>query len=117
LCGACYEACPVKIDIPSVLIHLRGRIAREAHGDQAERISMVALARIFSSRRAYEAAQRTARLVSKPVAHDGRIERRLPGPLAGWLASRDLPVPAAPTFREWWRTRPEQPRPSGLGRA
>jgi L-lactate dehydrogenase complex protein LldF len=112
LCGACYEACPVKIDIPSVLIHLRGRIVREGHGEQAERLSMVALARIFSSRRAYEAAQRTARLASRPVAHDGRIERRLPGPLAGWLASRDLPVPAAPTFREWWRAREVQTRPT-----
>ena len=29
LCGACYEACPVKIDIPSVLVHLRGRVVRE----------------------------------------------------------------------------------------
>jgi L-lactate dehydrogenase complex protein LldF len=110
LCGACYEACPVKIDIPSVLIHLRGRVAREAHGDRAEHLSMIALARIFSSRRAYEAAQRTARIASKPVSHDGRIERRLPGPLAGWLASRDLPVPAAPSFREWWQDRSEQLR-------
>ena len=29
LCGACYEVCPVKIDIPSVLVHLRGRVVRE----------------------------------------------------------------------------------------
>ena len=33
LCGACYEVCPVKIDIPSVLVHLRGRVVREAKGD------------------------------------------------------------------------------------
>ncbi len=113
LCGACYEACPVKIDIPSVLIHLRGRIAREADGDRAEHLSMVALARLFSSPHAYEAAQRTSRLASKPVARDGRIQRRLPGPLAGWLASRDLPAPAAPTFREWWRTRQDQTPSAG----
>ena len=25
LCGACYDACPVKIDIPSLLVHLRAR--------------------------------------------------------------------------------------------
>src|SRR2546423_7206992 len=29
LCGACYEVCPVKIDIPSVLVHLRGRVVSE----------------------------------------------------------------------------------------
>ena len=29
LCGACYEVCPVKIDIPSILVHLRGRVVRE----------------------------------------------------------------------------------------
>ena len=26
LCGACYEVCPVKIDIPEILIHLRRKI-------------------------------------------------------------------------------------------
>jgi L-lactate dehydrogenase complex protein LldF len=109
LCGACYDACPVKIDIPSVLVHLRGRINREhppAHAaDRAERASMAALARVFASRRRYEAAQRAGRLAARPLSRDGQIERRVPGPLAGWLSSRDLPAPAAPTFREWWRGR------------
>jgi L-lactate dehydrogenase complex protein LldF len=29
LCGACYDACPVAIDIPSMLVHLRSRAAAE----------------------------------------------------------------------------------------
>ena len=103
LCGACYEACPVKIDIPSVLVHLRGRVVREVKGRwDGERLAMDSLARVFGSRRRYEAAQRLARAGQWPLARAGTISR-LPGPLAGWTAARDLrPVPAQ-TFREWWK--------------
>jgi L-lactate dehydrogenase complex protein LldF len=102
LCGACYEVCPVKIDIPSILIHLRGRIVRERGADRGERLAMEALARVFTHRRRYEIAQRAARAASLPLSRDGRIERRLPGPMRGWLAVRDLPVPPKETFRDWW---------------
>ena len=104
LCGACYEVCPVKIDIPSVLVHLRGRVVREAaeDGSRAERLAMEAVARVFGSQRRYELAQRLGRVGQWPLARAGTITR-LPGPLAGWTAARDLrPVPAQ-TFREWWR--------------
>jgi L-lactate dehydrogenase complex protein LldF len=100
LCGACYDACPVKIDIPSVLVHLRSRVVREEKGRlSAEGLAMKALARVFASRRAYERAQRLARAGRGPMA-------RLPvGPLRGWTAVRDLPeVPERP-FRSWWRER------------
>ena len=108
LCGACYEVCPVKIDIPSVLVHLRGRVVREAKGDgwrakvAGERLAMEAMARTFASRRRYEAAQRAARVGAWPLSRDGKIERRLPGPLAGWTQARDLPAPKE-SFRDWWR--------------
>jgi L-lactate dehydrogenase complex protein LldF len=100
LCGACYEVCPVKIDIPSVLVHLRGRVVREVeHGPSAERLTMRALARVFASRRRYEAAQRAARLGRWPVRH-------LPvGPLRAWATTRDLPDVPDQSFREWWRER------------
>jgi L-lactate dehydrogenase complex protein LldF len=109
LCGACYEVCPVKIDIPTVLVHLRGRVVREAKGKgwksklAGERLAMQAMARTFNSRRRYEAAQRAARIGAWPLSRDGRVERSLPGPLRGWTRSRDLPAPAAETFRDWWR--------------
>jgi L-lactate dehydrogenase complex protein LldF len=109
LCGACYEVCPVKIDIPTILIHLRGRVTREVQGsgEPGERLAMGLLARVFSSPRSYERAQRIARALSRPLARDGRIARRLPGPLARWQSVRELPAPAEQTFREWWRGREE----------
>ncbi|HEV7751082.1 MAG TPA: LutB/LldF family L-lactate oxidation iron-sulfur protein [Baekduia sp.] len=103
LCGACFDACPVKIDIPSLLVHLRGRVIRERGGPRGEGIAMEALARVFAHRRRYEAAQKIARLGGRPLSHDGRIEARLPGPLKGWTAVRDLPAPPEQSFRDWWR--------------
>jgi Fe-S oxidoreductase len=106
LCGACYKVCPVKIDIPTVLVHLRGRVVRERPDQyRGERAAMRAMAAVLASRRRYELAQRAARVGAWPLSRDGRIERQLPGPLAGWTAVRDLPAPPEQTFREWWRAR------------
>jgi L-lactate dehydrogenase complex protein LldF len=105
LCGACYEVCPVKIDIPSVLVHLRGRVLRETRaGRGAEARAMRTLAGVLASRRRYEMAQHAARIGQRPFASRGAIER-LPGPLHAWTAFRDLrPLPAK-SFRQWWRAR------------
>ena len=111
LCGACYEVCPVKINIPEVLIHLRGRVVRHKQDEgglkgklDPENVAMQAMAKTFSDRRLYEGAQRAARIGQWPLARSGAIHR-LPGRLAGWTDARDLePVPDQ-TFREWWRLR------------
>jgi L-lactate dehydrogenase complex protein LldF len=111
LCGPCYEVCPVKINIPEVLVHLRQEVVEQrsrAGGVRkrfsGERAAMVALARAFADRRTYEAAQRLGCRGQWPFARHGTIER-LPGPLAGWSAMRDLrPVPEQ-SFRDWWRGR------------
>jgi L-lactate dehydrogenase complex protein LldF len=104
LCGACYEVCPVKIDIPSILVHLRGRVvAGGGGGPAAERVAMRGLARVFASRRAYEAAQKAGWLASAAVSVDGRVRHRLPGPLEPWLRGRDLEAPPRQSFRDWWR--------------
>ena len=96
LCGACYEVCPVKIDIPSVLLHLRTR-AVSARAGRAERAGMGLVAWMFSGRRRFGAAQRLARL-AQPFA------LRL-GPLAAWTRTRDLKPMPKETFGEWWRKR------------
>ncbi|MEV5744727.1 lactate utilization protein B [Microbispora rosea] len=92
LCGACYEVCPVAIDIPSVLVDLRSR----ARHPWPERAGMAAAGWVL------ERSGRLARL--QRVA--GRLRRltprRLPGPLAGWTDTRDLPEMPEESFREWW---------------
>jgi L-lactate dehydrogenase complex protein LldF len=97
LCGACYEACPVKIDIPSVLVHLRARVVREEKSRYApEALAMRVAAKTFSTRRAYERAQGLSKLGRGPL---GKV------PVPGWSAMRDLPEVPDATFREWWRGR------------
>ena len=101
LCGACYEVCPVKIDIPSILIHLRGRVVREHKSRLSpEALAMEAVGRVFASQRRYERAQKLARLGRGPIANAA---------LPGWSAMRDLPEVPAQTFREWWHSRTPGP--------
>ncbi|MDQ6805283.1 MAG: LutB/LldF family L-lactate oxidation iron-sulfur protein [Actinomycetota bacterium] len=111
LCGACYEVCPVKINIPEVLVHLRHTVVAHATRASAgrarlspERVAMKAMARVFANQRLYEAAQRAGRAGQLPLVHEGKITR-LPGPLGGWTSMRDLqPIPKQ-SFRDWWRER------------
>ncbi len=109
LCGACYEVCPVKINIPEVLIYLRGRVVQEKQESLPGRLSpenmaMKLMARVFADQMQYEEAQQLARLGQLPFVHRGAITS-LPGPLGGWTALRDLaPVPLQ-SFRGWWRAR------------
>jgi L-lactate dehydrogenase complex protein LldF len=96
LCGACYEVCPVKIDIPTVLVHLRGRVLREVPKGRVdpEGAAMRLMAAVLGSRRRFEAAQRLARAGRGPLA-------KLP-PVGPWGATRDLPQVPEQSFREWW---------------
>ena len=109
LCGACYEVCPVKINIPEVLVYLRSRIVDRNRGKLAslfnqERAGMKMMARIFLSRERFEAAQRAARVLEKPlVRKDGWIHW-LPGLAGQWTKARDLEAFPAQTFREWWQS-------------
>jgi L-lactate dehydrogenase complex protein LldF len=111
LCGACYEVCPVKINIPEVLVHLRHELVAQSERAPTvrarvapEHVAMRAMARVFADRRLYEAAQRAGRLAQWPFVRQGTI-RRLPGPLSGWSSARDLPAVPPQSFRDWWRER------------
>src|SRR5262249_50086226 len=103
LCGACYEVCPVKIDIPRVLVHLRGRVVEEGAAPPSERAAMRALAWTFAGERRYRSAQKAGRAGTRPFARSGLIHR-LPG-LGAWTETRDLPSFPRRTFREWWDER------------
>jgi L-lactate dehydrogenase complex protein LldF len=110
LCGACYEVCPVKINIPEVLIHLRNKVVRQNTAGVAglfdvEAGAMKAMAMIFRSERRFRAAQRLGRLAERPlVGKDGWIGW-LPGVLGGWTQVRDLQEMPKETFRDWWERR------------
>jgi L-lactate dehydrogenase complex protein LldF len=107
LCGACYEVCPVAINIPEALVHLRGKVVeakREKHFSP-ERTVFHLSGLVLRSPRLLAAAQRAAALSRTVVARSGRI-RRLPPPLSGWTETRDAPAPPPESFRAWWaRTR------------
>jgi L-lactate dehydrogenase complex protein LldF len=117
LCGACYEVCPVKIDIPTVLVHLRGRLhaaggvgpdaakSSPPVADRAERLGMRLAALAFAGRRRYELVQRAGRPLGKLLARHPALAAALPGPLRAWCSVRELPEPPAETFRDWWRGR------------
>jgi L-lactate dehydrogenase complex protein LldF len=104
LCGACYEVCPVKINIPEILIHLRGKAVEQGYGSVSERLGMKAAAVALGGSARLSMAQKLARVAQWPFEHEGVLQG-LPGLLAGWTAFRDLaPVPAQ-SFREWWAER------------
>jgi len=99
LCGACYEVCPVKIDIPQVLLHLRSLVP---HG--RETLVMRLVAWLFGGARRFALAQRFGRVMQRPFVRSWTIAR-LPGPLGAWTSTRDLKPVARRTFREWWGSR------------
>jgi L-lactate dehydrogenase complex protein LldF len=107
LCGACYDVCPVAIDIPAMLVHLRSLVtadqARRHRGPTAETSLMAGLAWAMRGRRRWTWALRATRLTWVPARWADRISRA--GPLAAWTAARDLPRPPAQSFRDWWRRR------------
>ncbi|MEU9971712.1 LutB/LldF family L-lactate oxidation iron-sulfur protein [Streptomyces sp. NPDC051014] len=111
LCGACYEVCPVAIDIPEVLVHLRERVVeggkavragnkvllKPAKGHAAERAAMRAARWAFTHPAALRTGQRLA-------SRSRRLHpRTLPGPGRAWSATRDLPAVPAEPFRDWWQ--------------
>lgn len=108
LCGACFDVCPVRIDIPSILVHLRTRVVDEHRGGipKAEAAGMKAMGWMFAGHRRYEKAERMAAtggrvLRSRLLGHKS-VLRNLPPPLTAWSGARDVPVPPTESFRAWW---------------
>ncbi|WP_291425179.1 lactate utilization protein B [Deinococcus sp.] len=103
LCGACFDACPVRINIPQVLIYLRGEAAQHK-GPTLEALAMHGMRLAMSEGWRFEGAVRLARFGQGPLVHNGKITA-LPGLLGGWTQSRDLNPFPPQSFREWWRQR------------
>ena len=108
LCGACYEVCPVEINIPEVLIHLRSQVVRQQQSTLTGalglwNLAMRSAAFLMSDGSRLSAAVHAAQRLQTPlVSRNGFIEW-LPGPLSGWTKTRDLPALPAESFRDWWR--------------
>lgn len=101
LCGACFEACPVRIPLHDMLVHQRQRQVQQGRGKRLEKIAMNGYRRAFERHRRYGMAVRIARSVQGLVARGGKIRVKI-GPFAGWTESRDFPAIAPRSFRELW---------------
>jgi len=116
LCGACYEACPVKIDIPSALVHLRERAvspAGGAHLPTATGLAMGGASVVLSSGRRLRLAARAVAVVGRVLG--GRRLRRAPYPGSLWTRTRDLPALPRESFSDWWATHRQPPTPPTHG--
>jgi len=120
LCGACREVCPVKIDIPALLLHLRAEVVEGTSIGTAdhngpvkrkfsERLAFRLYAFTWSRPKLYEWGACIARLFQRAAVKQGRIGKitgvtaKLAPPLGAWTAWRDARPVASRTFREQWR--------------
>jgi iron-sulfur cluster protein len=113
LCGACFDVCPVRIDIPEVLVDLRAQVVDAHRGGRpsAEALAMKAASLALADARRLSWAEHVSSGVGRLLGRFGRSELpggrratgRLPGPGAAWTGARDLPAPATRSFRAWWR--------------
>jgi L-lactate dehydrogenase complex protein LldF len=103
LCGACQAACPVKINIPHMLVGLR-ELQQHHPGTKGrwERLAYRLSAAVLRRPWLYRLALRCAALLLRPFAPGGWL-RKLPGPGSAWTAARDFPAPAARPFRQRWK--------------
>jgi L-lactate dehydrogenase complex protein LldF len=111
LCGACREVCPVKIDIPELLLHLRAEITESP--DVTHKFSETLAFRLYSlawsNPTLYKLGIKTARILQKLVARNGKIGKasgimaKLAPPLGAWTVWRDAPTIASKSFREQWQ--------------
>ena len=105
LCGYCYEVCPVKIDIPTVLVKLRHDVVK-AERASPEGVLLAAAGAVMKGRRRWTLALRLAPLM-RLFRHGG------PPPISRWTAVRDLPEPPRQSFRDWWVTRSATSKQAG----
>ena len=103
LCGACEEVCPIRIQIPSMLLNLRQQAASEGRLPSWLEKGMARYASTATSPEKWRRAKKWASWLTAPISSRGWI-RRIPGPGRGWTDHRDFPRPSNESFAEWWRT-------------
>jgi L-lactate dehydrogenase complex protein LldF len=101
LCGACADACPVRIDIPRMLVELRKEVRDKKIASWPERTIFKVFAGLLQRPALFRLAAPVARLLQIPFTRGGRITR-LPLFFGEWTRTRDLPPVAGRTFTERW---------------
>ena len=97
LCGACREVCPVKIDIPRLLLHLRAEVATSPRGNAAERMVFKVWAKVMMSPTLYKLGSLAGRMMQRVM------------PLSrAWTSGRDLRPIERQSFRDLWKTKYDQ---------
>ncbi|HEU5021930.1 MAG TPA: lactate utilization protein LutB domain-containing protein, partial [Bryobacteraceae bacterium] len=96
--------CPVKINIPEILIHLRNRVVENGDDPTMERLGMKVAAWAMGDATNLAMARSLGRIAQMPFASNGAIHN-LPGMMAGWTATRDMPSIPKESFRQWWSRR------------
>ncbi|WP_256757535.1 LutB/LldF family L-lactate oxidation iron-sulfur protein [Cohnella sp. WQ 127256] len=103
LCGACYEACPVKIPLHEMLVYLRRRKVEAGHGNKLESAGMIGFSKIMSNSARFKAILKLGKMGQKLVARNGEIRLKV-GPLKGWNSHRVTPSLPKKSFRDQWGT-------------
>jgi L-lactate dehydrogenase complex protein LldF len=102
LCGACYDVCPVAIDIPSILVHLRAEHVEAQPRPGPEALAFRALAKAMAHPWLWRLTQRAAGLGRFLARGKPTLPAGLPPPASKWTRTRDLPTPPAKTFTQQW---------------
>jgi L-lactate dehydrogenase complex protein LldF len=102
LCGACQEVCPVRIDLPTLLLRTRALHHAAGGGERVWNWLLAGWAWAMAGPHRYALAQRLA-FWGQTLLRGLGLGRRLPGPLAGWTDFREPPRFARETFRQRWR--------------
>jgi len=101
LCGACQAACPVRINIPHMLIGLR-EMQHHYRSSWLEGLAYSLWSKVLRRPWLYRLTLRCARFLRR-FARDEWLSR-LPGQGSGWTKYRDFPAPAAKSFRDEWKS-------------
>jgi L-lactate dehydrogenase complex protein LldF len=105
LCGACGEVCPVKIDLPGLLLRLRRDLVAAGHLRWRDRLMYRFWAWTMNSPSRYRLVSWLQRRSLRRRADGDGWVQFAPGLAAPWTASRDLPAPAPRSFRQLWAKR------------
>ncbi len=107
LCGACREVCPVKINLPHMLVTLRSRLMEGHEGSRRKATFMDSTMGhgyrlLMSTPKMLNLARRVGRVTQTAVSRKGWI-RKIPfPPFSQWTRNRDMRAIPKASFRELW---------------